>query len=264
MIEIDHDAATLRMCRSFDELEIYGSRRHLGYSYAYQARRRHTLELVAQAAPPARAARRRGHARQLQHRAGGTGLCRHLERSIRSGLIPYVRDKAGKLRIDFRSGNVFDLEPGVEYDVALVTEVIEHVARPDDFLRRIAALVRPGGHIVLSTPNGRYFRNRLPRFSECRDFSAAEARQFGPDADDHIFLLHPDELRDIVDQSGLELLDLRFHGNAFTAGALRSESLLRITPATVVEKLERWTSQLPAPLRERVNMGMAALLRRPA
>jgi 2-polyprenyl-3-methyl-5-hydroxy-6-metoxy-1,4-benzoquinol methylase len=40
------------------------------------------------------------------------------------------------------------------FDAVLITEVIEHVAHPDEFLAKTAALVKPHGSIVLTTPNG--------------------------------------------------------------------------------------------------------------
>lgn len=51
----------------YDELEVWGSLRHRGYAYAYAERRRHTLELVARAAPPP--------ARVLDIAAAGLGVC---------------------------------------------------------------------------------------------------------------------------------------------------------------------------------------------
>jgi hypothetical protein len=49
------------------------------------------------------------------------------------------------------------------FDAVLATEVIEHVAHPDEFLRQLA-----GGVLIVTTPNGAYFRNKLPRFSGSR------------------------------------------------------------------------------------------------
>jgi SAM-dependent methyltransferase len=45
--------------------------------------------------------------------------------------------------------------PGVahSFDVAIGNHVIEHVYEPRDFLRQVALLVRPGGHILIATPN---------------------------------------------------------------------------------------------------------------
>src|ERR1043166_1848550 len=46
----------------------------------------------------------------------------------------------------------------------LITEIIEYVAHPDEFLRKAASLAKPGGYIVMTTPNGGDFLNRLPKF----------------------------------------------------------------------------------------------------
>jgi SAM-dependent methyltransferase len=54
-------------------------------------------------------------------------------------------------------------EYGLEetYDCVVSTEVIEHVLDPDLFLRRISSLVKPGGHIILTTPNKTFFPDEV-------------------------------------------------------------------------------------------------------
>jgi len=66
-----------------------------------------------------------------------------------------------EVKSKFVTGNVFELSFPEVFDAVLITEVIEHVAHPDAFLKKVSALVRLGGCIVLTTPNGRYFRNRF-------------------------------------------------------------------------------------------------------
>jgi len=44
------------------------------------------------------------------------------------------------------------LEPG-SFDVVLLGDVIEHLSDPVDALRRLRRFLRPGGRLVLSTPN---------------------------------------------------------------------------------------------------------------
>jgi len=44
------------------------------------------------------------------------------------------------------------LEPG-SFDVVLLSDVIEHLRDPVDTLRRLRRCLRPGGRLVLSTPN---------------------------------------------------------------------------------------------------------------
>jgi 2-polyprenyl-6-hydroxyphenyl methylase / 3-demethylubiquinone-9 3-methyltransferase len=58
------------------------------------------------------------------------------------------------LPIDYRAGTSFDLvSEGLQFDCAIAFEVIEHVPDTAAFLASCAALVRPGGLVLLSTIN---------------------------------------------------------------------------------------------------------------
>lgn len=54
--------------------------------------------------------------------------------------LKYVHSSAEALR-----------DAGRQYDVVTAMEVVEHVNKPADFLRCLAALVKPGGHLFMST-----------------------------------------------------------------------------------------------------------------
>jgi 2-polyprenyl-3-methyl-5-hydroxy-6-metoxy-1,4-benzoquinol methylase len=45
------------------------------------------------------------------------------------------------------------------FDVAIATEVIEHLVRPRNLLRFAKQLLRPGGHLIISTPYHGYLKN---------------------------------------------------------------------------------------------------------
>src|SRR5262249_52414817 len=143
-------------------------------------------------------------------------------------------------------------------------EIIEHVAHPDAFLSQIAQYVKPGGYIVMTTPNGGYFRNRLPKFSECPDPSQYEAVQFQPNADGHIFLLHLDEIGPLAQKAGLAVVEIRLFINSLTNGHIKTGVLLKLLPRFSVEMIERLTSSLPMSLRNRLHTGMAVLCQRHA
>ena len=51
---------------------------------------------------------------------------------------------AEPMRLPFRDG---------EFDAAYATEVIEHTELPEEWLREVMRVVRPGGHVFLTTPN---------------------------------------------------------------------------------------------------------------
>lgn len=49
--------------------------------------------------------------------------------------------------------------PAEYFDCAIVNDVVEHFAKPEEVLRKIARLLIPGGKIVFSIPNVRYLEN---------------------------------------------------------------------------------------------------------
>ena len=59
--------------------------------------------------------------------------------------------KAMALEIDYRSGDVRDLEG--QFDLITCMEVVEHVADPALFIGTLASRLAPDGLLILSTPN---------------------------------------------------------------------------------------------------------------
>src|SRR5205807_485276 len=118
------------------------------------------------------------------------------------------------------AGDVFAADPASlgRFDLVVACEVIEHVAHPDQFLAKLRALLSPDGLLFLTTPNGRYFRNRLPNFSDVGDAGKLEEFQFRPDANGHLFLLTANELAGMAGQAGLTPIDLHYSGSPFVTG----------------------------------------------
>jgi 2-polyprenyl-3-methyl-5-hydroxy-6-metoxy-1,4-benzoquinol methylase len=135
--------------------------------------------------------------------------------------------------------------------------VSEHVAHPDNFLKKISAMVKPGGYIIMSTPNGAYFRNNLPRFSECKDFSNFEAIQFGPNSDDHIFILWPDEIQKLANDAEVILDKHEVFTSFLTAGHVKTRILLRVIPSKLVMKIEEWIAFLPDKIKQKITTSSA-------
>ena len=123
---------------------------------------------------------------------------------LQADLQGYVQIKYESGDIRYLPGNAFDIDHGHAYDAVMATEIIEHVAHPDSFLSQLSPLVRPGGLIFLSTPNGGYFRTGLPTFSEVHDLDALEARQFQPGSEGHLFLFTNDQLSELAVGAGLD------------------------------------------------------------
>lgn len=113
-----------------------------------------------------------------------------------------VRDIMGRLRAHdvevLRRDVAVDGLPAEEgaYDLVLLLAVIEHLhGSPKDLLAGIHRLLRPGGHVVMTTPNHAWLRTRLrllagrsahhplddwwrtPFFGHVREYTLSELRQ---------------------------------------------------------------------------------------
>jgi 2-polyprenyl-6-hydroxyphenyl methylase/3-demethylubiquinone-9 3-methyltransferase len=184
---------------------------------------------------------------------------------LREELIGYVRLKDPDGRLSYLPGDLFELSRrhGGEFDAVVATEIIEHVAHPDEMLRTLRVLVRPGGYLFMSTPNGRYIRDRHPRFSDCEDASVFESVQFQPDAEGHIFFLHYDEIVTLAAAADLELIEYLVTGNPLTWGHMKLARPLAHLPHGLVTFVEALTRRLPLRVRMLLHRHSIFVLRRP-
>ena len=259
-----HWSETWRAAYRYDLLELSSrSPKHEhGYVYSYRRRRSVALEFVSSVAEPGAAILDVGAAQgnfTLSLAELGYDVTWN---DLRADLQEYVALKHESGAVRYLPGEVFQLPQAPKYDVVLATEIIEHVAHPDQFLKTICGFAKPLGFVVLTTPNGAYFRNRLPRFSDCHDPSQFEANQFEPDADGHVFLLHPEELHRLAREVGLELVELRLFNSFVTHGWLGTHRLLRHVPESTVLALDRLVARSPISIHKRLATDMAVILRK--
>ena len=248
----------------FDRVEIFGERTNPGHTQAYQTRARHLLEMAAEVLKPGDrvldlAAAQGNYTLWLAEQGYDVTW-----NDLRADLEGYVRLKHERGTVRYAPGDAFTLEFPEPFDLVIITEIIEHVAHPDEFLAQVARLTRPGGYVLLSTPNGEYFLSDRPRFSDTADASQYEAMQFQPDASGHIFLLHMDEVAPLAQAAGLTVREVRLFTNPMTNGHLRTAFLHRVLPAAVISGFEWVTRQMPEWIVRRSHTAMAVLFQRTA
>jgi len=160
-------------------------------------------------------------------------------------------------------GNCFDLDPAQtgRFELVIACEIIEHVAYPVDLLRHLRRFLNPEGRILLSTPNGLYFRNALPTYAAIENPGSLEMRQFQPDADGHLFLLTVNELSDIAAQADLRVEEVELYATPFITGHCGMSRLSGRAAARLWYSLEKLCQQLPSAFRERLCCSMTAVLR---
>jgi 2-polyprenyl-6-hydroxyphenyl methylase/3-demethylubiquinone-9 3-methyltransferase len=252
-----------RTAYKYDRIEIFAPDGQHGRARAYAERMARTIAMIESVAtPPARILDIAAAQGNFSLRLAELGY-RVTWNDLRAELAEYVQLKHEHGDVDYLPGDVFGLAPTAPYDVVLITEIIEHVAHPDEFLAQAARLARPGGHVVMTTPNGEYFANRLPKFSDCADPSKFETAQFQPDGDGHIFLLHRDEIEPLSRLAKLTILSTDLFTSFFAAGRLRTQALLGATPPDLADQIEDLLAKLPDPIASRMFTQMAVCFRKP-
>lgn len=171
---------------------------------------------------------------------------------LRPSYLEYSRLKWERGCVRWVAGNAEALPlPDRSVDVALVAELLEHCAYPERALREARRVTKVGGLVLVTTPNGAYFRSRLPGYEETRRHASDLAiAQFEPDADGHVLLFRPDELRTLMTACGLPDPRREFYGSVFL-----SDRVAGRLPAAVADRLDDAVHRVPF-LAERLSLGL--------
>jgi SAM-dependent methyltransferase len=123
-------------------------------------------------------------------------------------------------------------------DVVLAGEIIEHIVDTAGFLSEIARMLRPGGSVVLSTPNILWWKHRVKllagRYPDALDYRLRYGDDFG-----HVRAFAPPQLHELLDDAGFE--DVVVVGKRL--GPI--SSLTRL-PGAATSALDRLADRLPA------------------
>ena len=72
--------------------------------------------------------------------------------------LAYARAHYAGPNLRFARGDCMALEfPDGEFDLVVAFEVLEHLSEPTKFLEQVRRVLRPSGHLLVSTPNRRYY-----------------------------------------------------------------------------------------------------------
>lgn len=138
---------------------------------------------------------------------------------------------------------VWDLErtpfplPDASFDVAVMTEVLEHLREyPARTLAEVRRILRPGGLLVLTTPNAAYLRKRMTLVFGGSVYTPLLDWLFGDTHARHAREYTRAELEQLLEHVGLE--PVLVTGRHFYRGSGR-DGLLSRSAKTLVDKLAR-------------------------
>jgi 2-polyprenyl-3-methyl-5-hydroxy-6-metoxy-1,4-benzoquinol methylase len=164
---------------------------------------------------------------------------------IREGFLDYARQRWERGKITWLLGDFLAMDiPGAPFDLVMSHHVIEHVSEPSGFLQRMTSMVKKGGQVLVTTPNGAYIRSGLPTFSGVGDLRERPEFANSKDGADHVFAFTPDELRKLAEQAGLRVVEAFTYESMAMAGHLKLRYLHRVLPAALLRSFEA-ASKIP-------------------
>lgn len=160
---------------------------------------------------------------------------------LRREFLDYAQGRYESGTIRFIQGNALELNLSDSFDLVFSNQILEHLVYPVELIQGLARLLKSGGRVVATTPNGRYLKNRLPSFYELGDVAQYEDRQFFSDGDGHFFAYQPEELEDVFEQAGLVGVDVIPYATPWISGHLKFRYLHGRVPAALLRALDRLT-----------------------
>ena len=188
-----------------DERHYYNPNRRKASVMGYFLRLNTVLEMVRAYAP----AGRKSRIADMASAQGNFGLLLAEEGydvtavDIKEEFLAYAKKKYTAGKFACVQANLMEFRSSEPFDCVIMGEVIEHVAYPDQLLKAAWDNLKPGGVLVLSTPNGDEYGQPLPTFSQVGDLSALIPRQFH--WGDHLFLYTEEELRGLLQRQGFKV-----------------------------------------------------------
>jgi len=164
---------------------------------------------------------------------------------IRRKFLDYAATRYERGDVRFVCGNVMELELDKRFDLVFANQIVEHLVFPLEFTERLVKCLKPGGRLVMTTPNGGYVKNGLPSYSELGPPEQYAELQFTADGDGHFFAYRSEELTAIFERAGLRDVQASCFETPFISGHLKVRYVHSVMPRRVLRLLDRLALRIP-------------------
>src|SRR4030095_2612155 len=85
---------------------------------------------------------------------------------IRQQFLEYAASRHETGDVRFICGNAMEVDFAERFDLIFANQIVEHLVCPLELTKRLAGWLKPGGRLVVTTPNAEYVMNGPPSVSE--------------------------------------------------------------------------------------------------
>lgn len=164
---------------------------------------------------------------------------------LRNEFLEYAKSRYESGDIEFVQGNALEFSSGVQFDLVFANQIIEHTIYPEQLMAVARDALKPGGTMIVTTPNHAYLKNKLPSFSELTDRDELAHKQFTADGDGHFFAYTKTELTNICLETGFISPEVKFFESPFISGHMKIRHLHGFTSPNVWRILDGATLSIP-------------------
>lgn len=137
-------------------------------------------------------------------------------------------------------------------EAVLLLELLEHLPEPSLALQEAHRVLKPGGLLVITTPNATRQGETLPSYA---DRDTASRTRPEADAAGHLFAFALRELQELVRSAGFTVTAARYEGSYLMSDRL---PLKRLMPVGLLMSLSRLVNRLPCCARWSFNCFVVA------
>lgn len=164
---------------------------------------------------------------------------------LRPAFLDYAQSRYERGDIRFLAANVLEDDIPGSYDLIYANQIVEHLVYPDQLLRRLRTCLKPGGRLVMTTPNGDYIKNSLPSFRQLGDVKTWEHMQHTADGDGHFYAYLREELVALFEGAGFTGVRATFFESPMISGHMKVRHVHRFVPAVILWVLDRAIVGMP-------------------